>query len=232
MNEWVRDIEQKAVWSLANLATGTRQVAPKWVFQIKNKDNGIFDRYKARLVAKCLQRPGTDFGDICASVIKYSTPRLVLEMFAIRHLKIFQIDASSAFLNEDLKEYFYVAQRRWFEHSGSEEKVLILSKALYRHLKASQAWNGYKFRILTGMGFIRKSCEESPYNRTIPNANQMPILAYVDDMFLTGDDHEKLRQIAACIEKQVDWKLEESMNKFLGMHFDHDSNAEHLTTSK
>lgn len=72
--------------------------------------------------------PETDFGDIYASVIKYSTILLVPEIVALRHLHILQIYYRYTFINGDLEEEVYGAQLRGFEHAGSEEKVFALSK--------------------------------------------------------------------------------------------------------
>lgn len=63
MEEEMRTIERKSVWTLTDLPAGRNSIATRWVYQLKKKSNGFIERYKARLVAKGFsQKPGTDFG--------------------------------------------------------------------------------------------------------------------------------------------------------------------------
>jgi hypothetical protein len=80
----------------AFFANGTWRIVPidhswnilssnKWVFKIKSDEHGHITRYRARLVAKgFLQREGMDYGDIFSPVVRYSTLRILLALWALQ----------------------------------------------------------------------------------------------------------------------------------------------------
>lgn len=52
MKDDICTIDQKGVWSLADISVGRKFIATRWVYQAKRKENGHIERHKARLVAK------------------------------------------------------------------------------------------------------------------------------------------------------------------------------------
>ena len=54
--EEMRALENNGIWDLVSFPRGKTQVRCKWVFTIKHKVDGSVERYKARLVAKDLQK--------------------------------------------------------------------------------------------------------------------------------------------------------------------------------
>ena len=54
--EEMRALEKNGIWDLVSFPRGKTQVRCKWVFTIKHKVDGSVERYKARLVAKDLQK--------------------------------------------------------------------------------------------------------------------------------------------------------------------------------
>lgn len=89
IKEEIIAIEQNAVWTLESLPTGTRIIAKKVGHSYQAQGQCVSCLYDVHLVVKrCSQRSGTDFEDIYASVIKYSTLCLVLAIVQLRGLKI------------------------------------------------------------------------------------------------------------------------------------------------
>lgn len=52
MDEELRGIAEKGVWSLAEMPPGFKAIGTKWVFRDKLNADGSIQRYKDRLVAK------------------------------------------------------------------------------------------------------------------------------------------------------------------------------------
>lgn len=83
--------------------------------------------------------------------------------------------------------------------------------------------------MLTEMRFKRNSCDESLYTPTEPTGTQIPLVAFVNDMLLAGDD--QIRRISDCIDKKVELRVDDSLTTILGMNVDLDSDTGHLTIS-
>ena len=72
--------------------------------QTKYNEDGSIHKYKARLVAKGYsQKPGVDFEETFAPVVRMETVRTVIALAAQFEMKVYQLDIKSAFLNGDLK---------------------------------------------------------------------------------------------------------------------------------
>lgn len=91
----------------------------KWIFKIKQKQDGSIEKYKARLVAKGYkQKKGIDYDLIFAPVVRQETVRLVLSLAAQNNWSVYQLDIKSAFLHGDLQEEVYIEQPPGFVKEG------------------------------------------------------------------------------------------------------------------
>ncbi|CAI7760994.1 unnamed protein product [Closterium sp. NIES-53] len=52
----LKSIEENGTWELVELPEGRKAITSKWLFKIKSDADGIFERYKSRLVAKGYQQ--------------------------------------------------------------------------------------------------------------------------------------------------------------------------------
>lgn len=102
---------RNGTWSLVSLPADRKIVGCKWVFQLKLKQNGEIDRYKARL-ASCLRiHSGVwdfDYFETFSPVVKHATIRIVLFLAVSRAWLIRQLDVHNVFLHGDLKEEVYM----------------------------------------------------------------------------------------------------------------------------
>ena len=72
-------------WELVRTPPGANIVSGKWVFRIKYKDEGSFDRYKARwVVRRFAHREGIDYGETYCPVVKSTTVHTVLTLASSR----------------------------------------------------------------------------------------------------------------------------------------------------
>ena len=78
--------------------------------------------YKARLVPKDFaQVHEVDFHKTFAPVAKFTTIRCIFAIGVAMDLEMHQIDVKTAFLNGDLHEDIYMAQRQGFMQQGKEK---------------------------------------------------------------------------------------------------------------
>lgn len=88
--EWREDMqsEYKALmkngtWSLVYSPKGRKVIDSRWVLRTKCKADGIVERLKARVVAKCFsQEPHVDFHETFASVARTSSITIVMGLAA------------------------------------------------------------------------------------------------------------------------------------------------------
>ena len=101
MDREMENLRAHDVYELVPRASGARTIRLGWVLHRKFK-NGTFDKNKARLVARGNhQRPGIDYDESFARVIRLESLRTLLALAASNDLEIVQFDITSAYLHGD-----------------------------------------------------------------------------------------------------------------------------------
>ncbi|KAJ9557693.1 hypothetical protein OSB04_012307, partial [Centaurea solstitialis] len=196
MAEELTALYQTHTWDLVLLPFGKHAIGSRWVFKIKTRSDGSVERYKARLVAKGYsQQYGMDYDETFAPVAKMTTVRTLIAVASIRQWKICQMDVKNAFLNGDLHEEVYMTPPPGVAHKLGE--VCRLRKALYGLKQAPRAWFE-KFSTMHGAGRILLSL-------------------YVDDMIITGDDHDGIEYLKQELAHRFAMKDLGTLRYFLGI---------------
>ncbi|TYK16336.1 retrotransposon protein, putative, Ty1-copia subclass [Cucumis melo var. makuwa] len=138
IQEELLQFERNVFWELVPRPTNANIIGTKWIFKNKIDEQGVITRNKARLVAQgYTQIKGIDFGETFAPIARLETIRLLLNFSYLRHIKLFQMDVKSAFLNGFLSEEVYVAQQKGFIDPAHLDHVSIFERhymVLSRHL--------------------------------------------------------------------------------------------------
>ena len=112
-------------------------ISSHWVLRNKFCADGTIAQYKARLVIRSIEQTyGVGYFATFASVIRYTTLRLLLAKAAADDLEADHIDVDTAFLNPTPKEDVFMEIPDFFDTLYPELKVagnvyLKLNKALY-----------------------------------------------------------------------------------------------------
>ena len=125
------------------------------------------------------------------------------------------MDVKTAFLNGVIEEEVYIEQLKGFAVHGSDNHVCRLKKALYGLKQAPRAWYSRIDSYLQRLGFTKSEADSNLYFKVVGNLPLILVL-YVDDLFLTGDEH----QIARCkreITSEFEMKDLGLMHYFLGL---------------
>lgn len=159
---------------------GTVPIGCRWLFTVKYK-NGVFERYKARLVVKgYCQREGIDFNETFAPVVRADILRLVLAIsVSDPELQVHHLDVKNAFVNGELKERLFMKAPKGYRSHAS---VVRLLKTLYGLKQAPREWHKVIDTYLTEkMGYQRVVSTTCLYLKRLGECLSIIIL-YVDDI--------------------------------------------------
>ena len=122
----------------SKLLKGKKALSSKWVYQVKEENNGS-KKYKARLLVKIFQqKEGIGYTEIFSLLVKFTTIRIVLELVAKDDLHLRQLDINIAFLHGGLEKEVYMQQSQGFKIQRKGRMVCKLQKNLYSLKQARQ----------------------------------------------------------------------------------------------
>ena len=116
MEEELSQIKKNDTWELVPRLNDKNVIGTKWVFRNKLDENGQVTRNKMKLVCKgYAQIEGIDFEETYAPVARMEDIRTILAYACSKHIKVYQMDVKSTFLNGELEEEVYIKQPQGFE---------------------------------------------------------------------------------------------------------------------
>jgi hypothetical protein len=122
MDEELDQIEKNDTWELGPRRKNKNVIGTKWVFRNKLNEDGQVTGNKARLVCKgYTQIEGIDFEETFAPVARMEAIRFLLAYACSKNVKVYQMDAKSAFLNGELEEEVYIEQPEGFQFSENTD---------------------------------------------------------------------------------------------------------------
>lgn len=232
--EWKRAMEEEMhshadnkTWTLTELPANKKPIKAKWVFKVKN--NGLNEkvRFKARLVAKGFsQRPGIDYDETYAPVVRYATLRILFAMTVEQNLRIFQMDAITAFLQGELSETIYMEQPEGFENGTAQ--VCHLNKAVYGLKQASRAWNLKLNDALLKFGLERSKMDPCVY---FNHQRKLFVAIYVDDFLIFYRDIDDLNDLKSKLHDTFKMKDIGEARECLGIRINRKENEIELDQS-
>jgi hypothetical protein len=78
-------LDKARTWDVVDRVAGKKEVRSRWVFKIKRLADGSVDKFKPRFVAQGFSpRPGFDFDETYAPVVRFDSLRLLLAIMAVQ----------------------------------------------------------------------------------------------------------------------------------------------------
>ncbi|GJV24471.1 putative RNA-directed DNA polymerase [Tanacetum coccineum] len=208
--------------ALIRLPAGKKALQSKWVFRVKEEQDGS-KRYKDRLVVKGFQQKrGVDYNEIFSPVVKMTTIRLVLSIVAAKDLYLEQLDVKTTFLHGDLDEDIYMTQSKGFQSAGKEENLMCkLNKSLYG-LKQKPRQQCLKFdSFMQRAGYKRCAMDHCCYLKKMKDlgfAKQILCISIIRDKMKGTLRLTQEKYIGKVLEK-FNMKDAEARCQPLGDHF-------------
>ncbi|GJZ50989.1 retrovirus-related pol polyprotein from transposon TNT 1-94 [Tanacetum coccineum] len=201
--------------ALVRLPTGKKALQSKWVFKVKEEQDGK-KRFKARLVVKgFILKQGVDYNEIFSPVVNMTTIRLVLSIVAAENLHLEKLDVKTSFLHSDLDEDIYVTQPEGFQSTGKEEKLMCkLKKSLYGLKQAPRQWYLKFDSFMQRAWYKRCAMDHCCYLKKV-GSSSIILLLYVDDMLVAGSDMAEIKKHKRQLSQEFKMKdLGKVLEKF------------------
>ncbi|GJU70689.1 retrovirus-related pol polyprotein from transposon TNT 1-94 [Tanacetum coccineum] len=121
------------IWELVPRPDKVMVITLKWIYKVKLNEIGGILKNKARLVARGYrQEEEIDFDESFAPLARLDAIRIFLAYAAHINMIVYQMDVKMTFLNDILREEFYLSQPNslkepWIPHCSSEHKAKIFS---------------------------------------------------------------------------------------------------------
>lgn len=203
----------------------------------KYTSTGEFDKLKARLVAGGHMQDRSEmlYEDISSPTAHLSHLFIIAVIAARDNRYVKTLDIGGAFLNanmahrdvyvelDSLMAAFLVnvdaTYRQYLRSDGT--MVVKLLKALYGCIESSKLWYDLLSSILISDDFFKNPLDPCIFNKMV-DGDQVTVVIYVDDLFLTSKNENALNDVIQLLTKRFgDVKVHEGMiHSYLGMTFD------------
>ena len=208
---------ENQVWDLVPPPRDCKVINSKWVFKCKQGENGLVERYKARLVAQGYsQRPGIDYDETFSPVVRFESVRSVVALAVHENMKLHQMDVRTAFLNGELNEIVFMKQPEGFVKEGKENLVCRLKKSIYGLKQSPRCWNTALDDHLKKVKFIQTKGDPCLYVST-DGAETIIIAVYVDDILIGGKTDKRIAGVKIAIAERFEVKDMGELHYFLGV---------------
>ena len=101
--------QELRTWEITELPPSQMAIGCQWVYAIKTKPDGKFEKAKARIIAQGFtQRPGMDYYEIMSPIVKFDSLWVLLAIANTLNWEIKMMDVKGAYLNSMLQEEIYM----------------------------------------------------------------------------------------------------------------------------
>jgi hypothetical protein len=221
MRDEMNSLNENETFSPTSLPEGKKTVGGRWVYTVKETENGS-QTYKARYVAKGYsQVKGIDYEETFAPTAIMTTLRVLMQLAAQHDLILHQMDVKTAYLNAPIDCEIYMDQPEGFEvpGNGDEKVVYKLNKSLYGLKQSGRNWNSLLHNRLIEDNFVQSSVDPCLYTKQTENGIVM-ILIWVDDLIIGASNDNLMTNVKQMLKSRFKMKDLGKLSYFLGIGFE------------
>ena len=212
--------QELRTWEITELPPSRTAIGCRWVYAIKTKLDGEFEKAKARIVAQGFtQRPGMDYYDITSPVVKFDSLRVILPIANTLNWEIKMMDIKGGYLHSMLEEEIYMHQPDGFDDGSGQ--VLKLQQALYGLKQSGRTWHQRLHGLLLGLRFQQSLANECVYIRQDKDSIEV-IWVYVDNFRLFADSKGGMIKLKGELNEKFQMTELGEMKKILGIRIERD----------
>ncbi|GJU92112.1 retrovirus-related pol polyprotein from transposon TNT 1-94 [Tanacetum coccineum] len=217
MQEELHEFERLEVWELVPRPDKVMVITLKWIYKVKLDDIGRILKNKARLVARGYrQEEGIDFKESFAPVARLEAVRIFLAFAAHMNMIVYQMDVKTAFLNDILREEFYVSQPDRFVDPDNPNHVYRLKKALYGLKHAPCAWYDLFSSFLLSQGFSKGTVDPTLFSSR-KGKDILLVQIYVDDIIFASTTTKLCDKFSEIMCSKFKMSMIGKISFFLGL---------------
>ena len=127
------------------------------------------------------------------------------------------MDIKNAFLHGDLAEKVYMEQSPRFVAQGVSGLVCRLCHSLYGLKQSPQAWFDRFNFVVQEFGMTRSTLDHSVFYYHTSSEQCIYLIVYVDDIVITGNDHDGIRKLKQHIFSHFKIKDLGKLKYFMGI---------------
>jgi hypothetical protein len=195
------------------LPAGAKAINLKFIFTKKVGEDGLVNRYKARLVYNHMGK-GNEQEDNFAPVVNKTSLRVFLSAVAFNKWELTQADVKTAFLNADNPGLEYVRLPKLVVHS-EEDRIRILIKALYGLQRAPKMWHKTFSTWAIEVGFFQSKFDQCLF---IHSTKKQMMIIYVDDLLMTAESPVLMGEMCELLTSRFKSRVMGVPSYFLGMN--------------
>ena len=204
------------------------------VFTVKRLDDGVIEKFKARLVADgSTQVHGIDFDRVFSTVAKISTLRIFLVIATAYDYNLTSIDVVKAYLQATLSEDLFMMVPPGlprFDADG-QPQVVKLKKSLYGLKQAGRRWNELFCSKAIEWGFIQSAIDTCLFTYR-QGSSVLWLVIWVDDGILADNDPQLRNQFVSYLNTQFEIEDKGALKWVLQVGIQRDRANKSLTMSQ
>ena len=252
----LQQMHDKSVWHgvhLRNLTKQQRRAIIRSSMFLKDKyfASGVFEKFKARLVAGGDQQDRSMYEDLAAPTAATANVFAMAALAAREKRVVKTVDIGGAYLNASMAESGVIVHMRLdkimttilvkidpkFAEFVTEDgsSVVQLDKALYGCVEAAHLWYLMLREKLEAYGFEANPAEPCVFNKLNASGVQISLTLHVDDLLTTCTSETEIEIFLAYLRTQfpVISVHDGKMLSYLGMMFDfREEGAVYVTMQK
>ncbi|GAA0144157.1 transmembrane signal receptor [Lithospermum erythrorhizon] len=233
MGDEMESLQKNQTWELVRKPTGRKVVTCKWLFKKKEGLSPVEEiKYKARVVARGFsQRERVNYNEIFSHVVRHTSIRVLLAIFAHQELELEQLDVKTTFPHGELEEESYMTQQYGFQEPKKEDYVCRLKKSLYGLKQSPRQWYKKFDSYMLEIGYLRVHMLVV-YTTTRSNGSFIYSVLYVDDLLLAAVNKSDMQKLKGLLSAKFDMKDLGAAKKILGMQIYRDRSQRKLFLSE
>ncbi|GBM49558.1 Retrovirus-related Pol polyprotein from transposon TNT 1-94, partial [Araneus ventricosus] len=213
MKNELDSLNKHKVWEIVNRPAKTKLVKSKWVYSLKQSDNGE-TKYKARLVAAGFnQIKNKDYLESYSPVVNIESFRLLIALASKLNLMVRFFDVKTAYLYSDIEETVYMLPPPGFERLVGDGKVCKLKRSIYGLPQSGRNWYMKIKSELEKFGLTQLASDNCVFIKS-DGQNMLLLCMHVDDLAIFCNNDEMYQDTVNNI-KSVFEVHENKTSKFL-----------------
>ena len=227
-SEEFASLKERGTFKEVKLPKGRKALGGKWVYKVKNEQDGS-KRFKGRYVVQGFrQKKGVDYDETYGAVIRAETQRILTATSVKLGWDIQHIDIVTAFLYSRLDHELYVKPPEGYELQSG--KVWLLDRGLYGLKQGAYLWfENIKEFFITKCGLTQSRNDDGLFYNV---RDQLYITIWVDDNTIYSGNKAAVQKLKDLMKQEYKIKELGTQIQYLEMEMTHYNDGSILLTQQ